>query len=180
MSPIAGAIANAITEPTRGNGSLEGSQRPVTYDVAQLERRSEMPQVPDVSAIAQQVKARIKQIEDQLSQHERLSDELERLRDALTRLEGAARSRVSASRRPAAKPADAPKRASNAKRASAPARAPRGQNKAKVLEALKGGPMTASEIAKVTGIGTGTVSTMLTKLAKSGELDKAERGYKLP
>jgi DNA-binding IclR family transcriptional regulator len=49
-----------------------------------------------------------------------------------------------------------------------------------VLEALKGGPMTASEIAKVTGIGTGTVSTMLTKLAKSGELDKAERGYKLP
>ena len=174
MSPIAGAIANAITEPTRGNGSLEGSQRPVTYDVAQFERRSEMPQVPDVSAIAQQVKARIKQIEDQLSQHERLSDELERLRDALTRLEGAARSRVSASRRPAAKPAAAPTRA------SAPARAPRGQNKAKVLEALKGGPMTASEIAKVTGIGTGTVSTMLTKLAKSGELDKAERGYKLP
>ena len=130
-----------------------------------------MAKVPDVSAIAQQVKARIKQIEDQLRQHERLSDELERLRDALTRLEGAARSRVSASRRPAAKPADAQ---------SAPARAPRGQNKAKVLEALKGGPMTASEIAKVTGIGTGTVSTMLTKLAKSGELDKAERGYKLP
>jgi hypothetical protein len=35
-------------------------------------------------------------------------------------------------------------------------------------------------IAKVTGIGTGTVSTMLTKMAKSGELAKAERGYKLP
>jgi DNA-binding IclR family transcriptional regulator len=65
-------------------------------------------------------------------------------------------------------------------RASAPARAPRGQNKAKVLEALRGGPMTASEIAQVTGIGTGTVSTMLTKLAKSGELVKAERGYRLP
>ena len=31
-----------------------------------------------------------------------------------------------------------------------------------------------------TGIGTGTVSTMLTKMAKSGELAKAERGYKLP
>jgi CRP-like cAMP-binding protein len=134
-----------------------------------------LPEVPDVSAIAQQVKARIKQIEDQLRQHERLSDELERLRRALTRLEGAARSRVSTSRRPAAKPADAPKRAS-----AAPARAPRGQNKAKVLEALKDGPMTASEIAKVTGIGTGTVSTLLTKLAKSGELVKAERGYRLP
>jgi Fic family protein len=143
------------------------------------ERRSEMPDVPDVSAIAKQVKARIKHIEDQLRQHERLTNELERLRDALTRLEGAARSRVSASRRPA-KPADGRQRARAAKRASAPARAPRGQNKAKVLEALRGGPMTASEIAQVTGIGTGTVSTMLTKLAKSGELVKAERGYKLP
>jgi CRP-like cAMP-binding protein len=139
-----------------------------------------MPEVPDVSAIAQQVKARIKHIEEQLRQHEGLSNELERLRDALTRLEGGGRSRVSASRRRAAKPADGPKRASAAKRASAPARAPRGQNKDKVLEALNGGPMTASEIAKVTGIGTGTVSTMLTKMAKSGELVKAERGYKLP
>src|SRR5215207_4480427 len=140
-----------------------------------------MPEVPDASAIAQQVKTRIKHIEEQLKQHERLSNELERLRDALTRLEGAARSRVRAHRRaPAAKPADAPNRASTAKGASPPARAPRGQNKAKVLDALKDGPMTASEIAKATGIGTGTVSTMLTKLAKSGELVKAERGYKLP
>lgn len=117
-----------------------------------------MREVPDVSAIAQQVKARIKHIEDQLKQHERLTHELERLRDALTRLEGAARSRVSATRRPAAMPAQTPKRAgttkraSAAKRASAPAAAPRGQNKAKVLEARKDGPMTASEIAKLTGI----------------------------
>ena len=72
------------------------------------------------------------------------------------------------SRRPAAKPANAPERA------------PRGQNKAKVLAALQNGPMTASEIAKVTGISTGTVSTLLSKLAKSGELTKAERGYRLP
>ena len=40
--------------------------------------------------------------------------------------------------------------------------------------------MTAAEVAKVTGIGTGTVSTMLTKMAKSGELTKADRGYTLP
>lgn len=46
--------------------------------------------------------------------------------------------------------------------------------------------MTASEIAKVavtvTGTVTviGTVSTMLTTMAKSGELAKTERGYKLP
>jgi CRP-like cAMP-binding protein len=157
-----------------------------------------MPEIPDVGAIAQQVKARIKHIEDQLKQHHKLSDELERLRDALSRLEGGARSRVGAprrSRKPTPKPAGSAPRPTAAKRASAPARAPRtsaskpasrparaprGQNKAKVLDALKAGPMTASEISKATGIATGTVSTLLTKLAKSGELAKAERGYRLP
>jgi CRP-like cAMP-binding protein len=162
-----------------------------------------MPEIPDLVAIAQQVKARIKHIEDRLKEHERLANELERLRDALTRLEGAVRSRVSPSRRPAvtpaegarragaakqaggssrpaAKPADGSRRARAAKRATAPARAPRGENKAKVLEALKDGPMTAGEVAKITGIGPGTVSTMLNKMAKSGELAKAERGYTLP
>ena len=142
-----------------------------------------MPEIPDVSAIAQQVKARIKHIEDQLKQHHKLTDELERLRDALTRLEREARSRVSTVRRnrkPTAAPAGSATRTRAAKPASVPARAPRGQNKAKVLDALKDGPMTASEIAKATGIATGTVSTMLTKMAKSGELAKAERGYKLP
>jgi hypothetical protein len=33
---------------------------------------------------------------------------------------------------------------------------------------------------KLKGIGTGTVSTMLTKMAKTGEVAKAERGYALP
>jgi CRP-like cAMP-binding protein len=141
-----------------------------------------MPEIPDVSAIAQQVRARIKHIEDQLRQHHKLTDELERLRDALIRLEGEARSRVRSrrARKPTARPAGRATRARAAKPAGAPARAPRGQNKAKVLDALKDGPMTASEIAKVTGISTGTVSTMLSKMAKSGELTKAERGYKLP
>jgi DNA-binding IclR family transcriptional regulator len=40
--------------------------------------------------------------------------------------------------------------------------------------------MTASEIARLTGISAGTVSTTLTKMAKNGELTKAERGYRLP
>jgi predicted ArsR family transcriptional regulator len=148
-----------------------------------------MPELPDAGAIAQQVKARIKQIEDQLKQHHKLTDELERLRAALSRLEGEARSRVRAVRRtrtPEARPAGgatrtrAPKPATGAKPSTVPARAPRGQNKAKVLAALKDGPMTASEIAKATGIAPGTVSTLLTKLAKTGELAKAERGYRLP
>ncbi len=139
-----------------------------------------MPQVPDMSSIVEQVKARIKHIEGELAQHERLSDELERLRDALGRLERAARSRVTRGRRPTATPAARAEPAGAARRSSAPVRAPRGQNRAKVLEALKGGPMTASEIAQATGIATGTVSTLLTKLAKTGELVKAERGYRLP
>ena len=141
-----------------------------------------MPQVPDVSSIVEQVRARIKHIEGELARHERLSDELERLRDALGRLEGAARSRVTAGRRgrAAATPAARARPAGAARGASAPARAPRGQNKAKVLEALKNGPMTASEIARATGMATGTVSTLLTKLAKTGEVVKAERGYRLP
>jgi predicted Rossmann fold nucleotide-binding protein DprA/Smf involved in DNA uptake len=142
-----------------------------------------MPEIGDVGAIAQQVKARIKHIEDQLKQHHVLTDELERLRTALVRLEGQARSRVNTRRRnrkPAAAPRASESRERAARPASAPARAPRGQNKAKVLDALKAGPMTASEIAKVTGIATAIVSTMLTKMAKTGELAKAERGYKLP
>ena len=150
-----------------------------------------MPKVPDVSAIVEQVKTRIKHIEGELAQHARLSDELTRLRDALGRLEGAARSRVTGGRRgrrptaastSPAKPAGASRRASAPARegATAPARAPRGQNKAKVLEALKSGPMTAGEIANATGIASGTVSTLLTKLAKTGDVVKAERGHRLP
>jgi DNA invertase Pin-like site-specific DNA recombinase len=142
-----------------------------------------MPEIPDLSGIAEQLKARIKQIEDQLKQHRQLTDELGRLRGALSRLEGEARSRVRAGRRnrtPTAKPAGATAPTRAGKAASSSARAPRGQNKAKVLDALKDGSMTASEIATVTGIGTGTVSTMLTKMAKSGELVKAQRGYRLP
>src|SRR3954449_2659054 len=99
---------------------------------------SEMPEIPDVSAIAHQVKARIKHIEDQLRQHEKLTDELARLRDALSRLEGQARSRVRRGNpggRPATTPASSAPKARAAKPAGAPARPPRGQNKAKVLEA---------------------------------------------
>ena len=56
-----------------------------------------------------------------------------------------------------------------------------GGTKAKILDALTGrGQMTASEIAKVTRIPAATVSSTLTKMAKTGELRKAERGYTLP
>jgi DNA-binding IclR family transcriptional regulator len=49
------------------------------------------------------------------------------------------------------------------------------------LEALAdGNPKTAGEVATASGLGRGSVSTTLSKLAKSGEVVKADRGYRLP
>ncbi|MCW3017409.1 MAG: hypothetical protein JWO02_4501 [Solirubrobacterales bacterium] len=48
------------------------------------------------------------------------------------------------------------------------------------LVALKDGPKTAGEISQTTRIPTASASTTLNKLAKSGDVVKAERGYKLP
>lgn len=45
---------------------------------------------------------------------------------------------------------------------------------------MKAGPKTAADIARETGIATGTASTTLNKLARSGEVVKAPRGYALP
>jgi DNA-binding transcriptional ArsR family regulator len=58
-------------------------------------------------------------------------------------------------------------------------RAP-GATKAGVLAALKdGNAMTAGEIAAATGLGRATVSTTLSRLAASGEIAKAARGYQI-
>jgi DNA-binding transcriptional ArsR family regulator len=59
------------------------------------------------------------------------------------------------------------------------ARATQGQTKSAVLEALSSGEaMTAGEVAAATGLGRASVSTTLSKLAKSGEVAKADRGYR--
>ena len=39
--------------------------------------------------------------------------------------------------------------------------------------------MTAGQVAEKTGLARATVSTTLSKLAKTGEVQKAERGYRL-
>ena len=47
-----------------------------------------------------------------------------------------------------------------------------------MLAALASGEaMTASQVAEATGLGRASVSTTLSKLAKSGEVRKAARGY---
>ena len=146
-----------------------------------------MAEVPGVGAIVEQIKARIAQIEEQLRQHRDLSDELERLRDALGRLERGVGARVRGRRAqpkttspqpPATAQPQATAPATRRRRAGAAA--PRGQTRATILESLRDGPKTAGDIAKATGIPRGSASTTLSKLAKSGDVVKAQRGYKLP
>jgi CRP-like cAMP-binding protein len=137
----------------------------------------------EVSDIARSIKGRIREVEEQLKDHEALSDELKRLKGALSRLEGEVRSRVDGSRRhkpPVTQSATAPAPKDTPPAPSTNARAPRGENKQKILAALEGGPKTASQIANETGIKASTISASLSKLAKAGEVVKADRGYALP
>ena len=137
----------------------------------------------EVSDIARSIKGRIREVEEQLKDHKALSDELERLKGALSRLEGEVRARVDATRRrqpPVTQPTTPPAPKDTSPAPSANARTPRGENKKRILAALNGGPKTASEIANETGIKASTVSASLSKLAKTGEVAKAARGYALP
>ena len=60
-------------------------------------------------------------------------------------------------------------------------RTPAGQTRAAVLAALSTErPLTAGEVATATGLARQTVSTTLSRLAQSGEVAKADRGYRLP
>ena len=66
-------------------------------------------------------------------------------------------------------------------RASASTRTAPGETKARVLAALSSdGALTAGEVAKASGLARPTVSTTLSKLSKTGEVVKADRGYRLP
>lgn len=86
---------------------------------------------------------------------------------------------------PAIKPTSTAAKTATARRTRQPAaRSPRrtapGATKASVLAALAGGEaMTAGQVADKTGLARPTVSTTLSKLAKNGEVQKAERGYRL-
>jgi DNA-binding transcriptional ArsR family regulator len=130
------------------------------------------------------------QIQHRLDQ---LAGEVDRLRKALAALDP--RSSTSPARKPPARKraqTAAPKPKASATKSAAPRRtrqpatpSPRrtapGATKASVLAALAGGEaMTAGQVADKTGAARPTVSTTLSKLAKSGEVEKAERGYRLP
>jgi CRP-like cAMP-binding protein len=123
---------------------------------------------------------------------EQVTAEAERLRHALSALDTRSRATpapATATRRTAAK---RPARSSGQSSARTAARAARaadstatrtapGQTRQTVLDALSSDhALTAGAVAKATGLGRPTVSTTLSRLAKAGEIVKADRGYRLP
>ena len=91
--------------------------------------------------------------------------------------------RQSRAAKPSPTPAATPSATSRRRGGSTSAtngRTARGATKASVLAALAGGEsMTAGQVATKAGLARPTVSTTLSKLAKTGEVQKAERGYRL-
>ena len=170
----------------------------VTITVTRLHARTTTPMLY-LDQIRRDIQARLQELWDEI-------DKLHRALTALTSRSGeaddadrtapaassastgeiAAESpRASARRTPRTRKASVPPRPAAQTPASttaapAPARTAPGATKAAVLAALKdGSAMTAGEIAAATGLGRATVSTTLSKLATSGEITKAARGYQL-
>ena len=125
------------------------------------------------------------QIQERLEQ---LTGEADRLRKALAALNP--RTSTAPARKPPAptqstKPTATATKSGPPRRPSTPAtrsarRTAPGATKTAVLAALTGGEaMTAGEVATKAGLARPTVSTTLSKLAKTGEVEKAERGYRI-
>ena len=135
----------------------------------------------------------IDRLREQIQQRlDQLAGEADRLRKALAALDPRSPAKPASTpparracprrdpkpKTPATKSAPA-RRATEAAAGSSRRTAP-GATKASVLAALAGGEaMTAGQVADKTGLARGTVSTTLSKLSKSGEVQKAERGYRL-
>lgn len=134
-----------------------------------------MSPIAELLAISEQIKSRIAAIEQELEPYRELLEELDRLQAALRQLEDTAGPRASASATAARAWSGAAPRGDDLPRE----RSPRGVTRLKVLAALKDGPKTASEVSAKTGVPRASASTTLNKLKKSGEVVKAERGYRL-
>jgi CRP-like cAMP-binding protein len=130
-------------------------------------------------------------IQERLDQ---LLAEVEKLRHALAALDPRERPASEPKSKPAAKrpvrkatstkptAARTPTRAASSANGSARStRTAPGETRGKVLAALsRDGALTAADVAKATGLARPTVSTTLSRLAKSGDAVKADRGYRLP
>ncbi len=126
-----------------------------------------------------------REIQTRLDELLREADKLRRALVALGSRGGAAPPSASAAPSPAPERARRRARSAPASRTATPkparpARPAPGSTKTAVLQALAGGnAMTAGEVATATGLGRASVSTTLSKLANSGEVSKAIRGYQL-
>ena len=108
-------------------------------------------------------------------------NEADKLRKALQALDPRSGSAPAPARRTTRSASNSKRSTSTPRRSSSARRTPPGATKRRVLNALSdGSAKTAGEVAAATGITRGTVSTTLSKLAKTGEVVKAERGYRLP
>jgi CRP-like cAMP-binding protein len=144
------------------------------------------------------VKPVIDRLREQIQERlDHLAGEADRLRKALAALDPRASARPARKpptakaparkRAPAAKPEpevpaakSTPARRTSRPAAGSPRRTAPGATKSSVLAALAGGEaMTAGQVADKTGLARGTASTTLSNLAKSGEVQKAARGYRL-
>jgi DNA-binding transcriptional ArsR family regulator len=133
------------------------------YDRAPVEKTNKEKPMDLIDRIRKDIEGRLDSI----------LTEADKLRKALAALDprGSSPSPARQSRSPATASASRPRRK--------PAKP--GATKRRVLGALSDGKAkTAGEVASATGIKRGTVSTTLSKLAKTGEVVKAERGYRLP
>ena len=87
---------------------------------------------------------------------------------------------TNATTQPVPPTAKRPKASRSTQTPTTPARTAPGATKNAVLAALsKSEALTAGDVAAATGLGRATVSTTLSKLAKTGEVSKAARGYQL-
>lgn len=117
------------------------------------------------------------------SRLDELLSEVDKLRHALAALASrdggtAVSTPPTVASKPAKAPAGKPASRPASKSANGTRTAP-GATKAAIIAALASAssPMTAGEIADATGLGRATISTTLSRLAKSGDVSKADRGY---
>jgi predicted Rossmann fold nucleotide-binding protein DprA/Smf involved in DNA uptake len=117
----------------------------------------------------QALHARLQEVDRELAP---LSAERNELQTAIEKLEAVVVPRPARARGSARVPAQGRTATTNG------GRAPRGENRRRILQTIAHESKTATEIAKLTNITVGTVSTTLTKLVKDGAATKAARGYR--
>jgi CRP-like cAMP-binding protein len=109
----------------------------------------------------------LRDIRDRMKQSRAAYEESRRLQAALAALDEGPRDEAAAT--------SSPRRTARRAGRTSAKRAPRGENLRRIREAIEQRPgATAGEVASATGIARPTVATALGKLAREGEMEKAE------